>query len=197
MSSPVNYQSVPQSQSRHPQVMKNIIYTCKHPNCFYRSASLAGIRAHETIHLIPQQGQQSQQVSAASTNQHQQEQLQLQQQQQPQRLPVSQMPERTRHALPTGRAPNASSNRITCRICNLNCATSIELIEHVSTVHSSANQVCCYVCDYCPSPLIFDTEEQLRRHMNVSHNHTCDICSKRWPSNEELQLHRQGHMRRT
>lgn len=185
----------PQSYPSPGQQRKNI-YNCKLYGCNFRSQSLATLRLHETSHIS------SKPTSTSSVNQE----IQSNSPQQQQRLPskhvsVIQVPERTRHAIPSSRlAPtNSTEKRLVCRICNFTCSTSTELIQHVTTNHSAPapNQVCCYVCDYCPTPLIFESEDLLRKHMNSSHNHFCNVCNKRYPSKEDLTLHMDVHTRNT
>ncbi|XP_031783165.1 uncharacterized protein LOC100678834 isoform X1 [Nasonia vitripennis] len=189
----------PESFQSPGQQRKNI-YNCQYFGCNFRSQSLAALRAHGAGHLSTKQS------STSPANQESQSNLSPQQ-----RLPsfqnvskhvlVNQVPERTRHAVPSSRlAPtNSTEKRLVCRICNFTCTTSTELIQHVTTNHSAPapNQVCCYVCDYCPTPLIFESEDLLRKHMNSSHNHFCNVCNKRYPSKEDLMMHMDVHARTT
>ena len=186
-------------QPQQQQQQQKVIYTCKIPTCPFRSENVNTVRAHEKGHCLP--------PSTASPNQMGQMQPplppppQLQPLQQQQRLPVkhvsvNQMPERPRHGLSTNRSPsmNAPDKRYTCRICHVSFNMDTELVEHVTTLHNPpTSPVCCYVCDYCPSPILFDSEELLRQHMRASHNHACHVCNKRYPSQRHLADHMETH----
>lgn len=125
---------------------------------------------------------------------------QYQQPQHQQHVPVSQMPQRSRHAMPTNRVNNSLLNSgghmqqplpFSCRLCDHRFGSNQEVIEHIDSAHrAQAAQVCCYVCDYCPTPLIFETEDLLRQHMEQSHNHVCEMCNKVFPNREDLMVHK-------
>ena len=166
-----------QAQLRQQQ---SPLFRCKVSPCNYTADTLAAMREHDKSHLnSPRLAQPQHQQAATAT-----------------RLSVSQMPTRTRHALPSlvPRQPQRPVNqerRCICRICNVRLGSDQELADHVSAVHNT--QSLCYVCDYCPTPILFDDEESLRSHMSATHNHNCHVCNKRYPSREELDVHMETH----
>lgn len=196
----INYNTQPQHQMQQQQQQQQLqkVFSCKYQNCKFRTESYGVLRTHEKIHTSNQLSSVNQSVNQLIQKQHQYIQ---QQQQQQQRLPakhvsVCQMPERTRHAMPSSRTINTNAQnhdkRAICRLCNIYFSSSVELGDHNATVHSSI-QTCCYVCDYCAEPQIFDSEILLREHMDIKHNYSCEPCKKRYPTKENLQ----SHMRET
>ncbi|KAJ8675736.1 hypothetical protein QAD02_011522 [Eretmocerus hayati] len=117
-----------------------------------------------------------------------------------QHVAVSQMP--TRPATSVNRAvpQMVPENQYhPCNQCGLVCNSQAELVQHVTVTHTATETapMCCFVCDYCPSPILFDSETALRKHMNHRHNYPCDICNSRYPSKEDLSLHQEVHSRNT
>jgi hypothetical protein len=178
----------PNYHSSQPPPSK-VIYTCKIQSCPFRSDNIMTLRAHEKNHMV-------QQLPPITSN------LMQQQQRLPiKHVPVSQMPERTRHALPSSRQPthpNIGEKRYICRICNTYYNASADLMDHTTQCHGASNkQLCCYICDYCSTPLIFDSADLLSKHMNSDHNYFCELCNKRYPTKEDLLLHMEEHARDT
>ncbi|XP_014214029.1 uncharacterized protein LOC106643415 [Copidosoma floridanum] len=179
-------QQIQEQQQQQPQAK---VYSCKYPNCNFRSENHGVLRTHEKIHA-------GSQITPVNHVKHHQQQYQVQQQRLPgKHVSVCQMPERTRHAMPTSRGATISvhnmDKRFCCRLCNLYFVTNSELMEHNGTAHTqnTTSQVCCYVCDFCPRPQLFNTEADLRDHMNKMHNFFCQNCKKRYPSHDDLKSH--------
>lgn len=159
----------------------------------------------QSYQLLPQQQPlpgSIQQLQQSSFERHPAQRNNVQQlpaNQQQRHVSVNQMPERIRQPIVNNQiTPELPRDEFFCNICRSYCSSQNELNEHINRVHNTTNgQVFCYVCDYCPKPLIFESEALLRNHMDHKHNHFCEVCRKRYPSRDNLLLHMEEHMRNT
>lgn len=172
-------QAQPHSQPQPQYQAQKTFYNCGFNGCNFRTDSPNIIRNHERYCQA--------QYSGVPANQ----QVPVQQQR---HVSVNQMPQQSRStAVPNQIAPDLNRDHlILCNICNCYCTSQNELNEHIKKVHDAVNgQVYCYVCDYCPVPIIFENEALLRRHMDSKHNYFCELCNKRYPVQESLSEHLQ------
>ena len=193
------------------------IYSCK--LCSFQTETKASIRLHEKNHMAVaamkqknfQRLQQQQTIQEAFQVQQQR---QLQTQLPPTLTQLMEQQKQSQVMKPnTDTNPDkngiilytrVSGNIFQCQLCKrFLFSTQNEFIRHLEMAHkelpkervteTSDKDTICFVCDYCETPQIFESEANLRKHMNFLHNHVCQICSHRCTSREILQTHLLSH----
>lgn len=196
------------------QTPARYIYACQ--LCDFRTESKASIRLHEknhsTVAVMRQKNLQRLQNQQMITQAFQ---TQRQQQAQQQMTPTlsqlmeshnnQQIPETSAEQTAADLYNRVSRDIFQCQLCNdYSYATQEELSRHLDLVHKETrnettgkepadSSTVFFVCDYCETPQIFESEVNLRKHMNFLHNHSCQVCSHRCTSRERLQNHMLRH----
>ena len=197
------------------QTPARYIYACQ--LCDFRTESKASIRLHEKNHSTVAVMRQKN-LQRLQNHQVMQQNYQAQQQRQRQNSPqinstLSPLIEPCKQNQPNvdssaeqaaGIYNRVSGDIIECQLCNnYPFSTQEEFNRHLELSHKETRKetdkvspdksAIFFVCDYCETPQIFESEVDLRKHMNFLHNHLCPICSQRCTSKERLQSHLLRH----
>lgn len=197
------------SRRVYQQPPSKYIYVCR--LCSFQTDSKPVIREHEKHHLQAENLQQlqKQQMIHNTYQTHPQQQTiapnvsVVQSINPPAPIPIASKPTKDTDKGPILLYSSVSNDVFQCLLCN-NFFFSVheDFAKHLQTVHKQSHkeniqqnptESVCYVCDYCDPPQVFNTEINLRKHMEFLHNHSCHICGQRCTSREILQNHVISH----
>ncbi|XP_043478865.1 uncharacterized protein LOC122509127 [Leptopilina heterotoma] len=199
----------PNSSRRiYQQPPSKYIYDCL--LCSFKTDSKPVIREHEKHHLQAENLQQlqKQQMVHSTYQTHPQQQTIPQNVTMVQSINQTAIPIASKPTKDTDKGPvllysSVSNTVFQCLLCNsFFFSVHEDFAKHLQTVHKQSHkeniqqnptESVCYVCDYCDPPQVFNTEINLRKHMEFLHNHSCHICGQRCTSREILQNHVISH----